>query len=321
MRNKTFLLSWWQTTSMKNTLLTFLILSCMHLHAQETVTIKKGDIKNKGVLIATYDGKGGAFRLGNYGVFLPNSKDTSISLREYTHDFENPLFEEELFLYRVTFNGTPAQSIYIRPKPTTGKLLGKYYETYGRKLGKDVIEELFNDTVPVLLTDKGLDNDSVTAYIKRCAFDLDKLAGYVKSVEDTIAMFTKDPINRDKAAVPQFRQVNAGGMNDAMSASYTYEIYQGDVLLGRMIKRTKGGSFPSASYYFWKKVPPNNRLIGEPINYVPIAYIANASWINDLGSETLKIVVGKNHLKFQPKGSPMTAEMMLLNILIKNNYY
>lgn len=289
--------------------------------SQTTITIKKGDIKKDDVVIASYDGKGGAFKVARYWIGLPASTDTLITLNEYLYDFNNPLFKENLFLYKVVFKTKPGETFYIRPKPTKGKVFGKEYENYGRVFGKDVIEELFNDQVPLLVNDKGLDADSVQAFIKNNCFRLDIETAYVKVLEDTIGMLTKDTIARRRTEPVLLTLAKTGPMNDAISAQYTYDIVQDNVILGKVQKNQEGGSFPEVEYIFWKRAPLGSSFLGKAATYVPIAFVNKLSQSDAGKAKALTLVAGKGSVDFITPANAFNAEYFLANILIAHNLY
>src|SRR5688572_12067989 len=94
-------------------------------YGQKTIKVSKGKVKSGDEVIAEYDGKGSAFRMGEYTVTIPGTTDPIITLSEVDHYFNNPLLEEAHFLYQVKF--ATGQTFYLRPKPNTGKMFGQPY--------------------------------------------------------------------------------------------------------------------------------------------------------------------------------------------------
>jgi hypothetical protein len=276
-------------------------------YGQKAVKVSKGKVKSGDEVIAEYDGKGGAFRMGHYAVTIPGTTDSVITLSEVNYYFNNPLLDEVHFLYQVKF--ATGQSCYVRPKPSTGKLFGKTYETYTRKFGGDIIEQIFNDTIPLVIENKALNKETVDKVIARIGYPYETEIAGAKALEDSIDMYAKQPIARDTKKPVSLQLIP----NLSVNGSNCFAIIQDNQIIGRVYKYTDD-RMPQASYQVWKKAPAGAVLQGKPVDFVPVVITQNLSYNMDKKYEATK-VVGKEKLGFTT-ASQVSAEYDLVNVVI-----
>jgi hypothetical protein len=276
-------------------------------YGQKTVKVSKGKVKSGDEVIAEYDGKGGVFRLGHYAVTIPGTEDSIITLSEVDHDFNNPLLDEVHFLYQVKFS--TGQTFYLRPKPYIGKMFGKVYVNYTRKFGGDVIEEIFNDTIPLVIENKALNKETIDKVIARISYPYETIMANAKALEDSIDMYAKQPIARDTKKPVSLQLIP----NLSSSGSSWFAIIQDNQVIGRMYKFTDD-RIPQASYQVWKKAPAGAMLQGKPAEFIPIVITRNLSFNAKKQYEATK-VVGKEKLGFTT-ASQVAAEYDLTNAVI-----
>lgn len=299
-------------------LLPLALLVCTSAFGQSPLTIKKSNIIRDEKPVAAFDGKGGIFRTGRFGVFLPNSKDTLIALEEFIHQYKNPLYPEPLFLYKVDFKTGKHQPVYVRLKKVQARVLGRDASGYTTKYGKDLIQDVVIENAPFVITESGLNNDSVTQYLKNHTFNLDSAILSAKLAEDTIALLSKEVIVRDTKKPVTFVLAEKGLMNDAMSATFTYQIFQDNVLIGKVFKYQRTDQFPRVEYTFWKRANGGSTFWGNKGGFVPLAYIERGSFFAG-ATQALTLVVGKKQLEFRTPENFVNGELFLTNFLIANN--
>ena len=285
---------------MKKSLFIALSLISITAFAQKKLTCKKGDIKQDGQLIAKYDGVGSMFKEVKLGVFATTSKDTIIRVTEVAFDAKNPLFPDPQYVYKVEFPNTQLSSFYVRnPK-----------NPHARHMERDVMEMLFNDSVPVLMSGNQLDQTAAEKFKSSFAYDFDNIVNYIKGVEDSLAIVSKGEISRDLSKQVSFKMVND---NSKMGeVDQVYEIYQDNVLLGRMVKKVMSGHFPKANYTFWKKINPVT-IGGIDMQHSPVAFCNSGASMLEIPVTT---VIGKQEYKI--KGAFNALEMQIASLLIQN---
>lgn len=268
--------------------------------AQKKITCKKGSVKQDGQLIAEYDGVGSMFKLVKLGVFAPGSKDTIIKITEESFDAKNPLWPDIEVAYKIEFKNSLLASFYVRNAKNPGT----------RFMERDVMEMLFNDTVPALMVQNKLDEPAVEKFRSRYSYDLDKVKKFVKEIEDTIAILNKAEIVRDVTKPVIFKVVN--NLSNQYEVNQVSEIYQDGVLLGRMLKKVTPGTFSKATYTFWKTIQPVT-VNGIDLKNSPIAYCSTGATEFDI---PVIAVVGKT--KFEIKGAYNALETQIANLLVRN---
>ncbi|MEO8406511.1 MAG: hypothetical protein ABI480_18005 [Chitinophagaceae bacterium] len=252
---------------MKNLLLPALLCMAIFSSAQKTIKVSKGKIKSGDEVIAEYDGHGSMFRNGSYTVTLPGSKDALITLEEVNHTFYNPLLDELHLFYQVKFS--TGDSFYVRPRPATGKAFGIAYVRYDRKVGNDIIEEIFNDTLPIVIENKVLNKEAVGKLIAKAnAYPFETIMANAKALEDSIAMYAKTPITRDIKKPITFQLI--GKPADATTTEGNwFTITQDSLIIGRLYKYLDE-QFNKVTYTVWRKAADGAVLQGRSVGFVPI---------------------------------------------------
>jgi len=285
---------------MRKSLLVFALCIAGSAFAQKKVTCKKGSIKQEGQLVAEYDGVGSIFKMVKLGVFAPGSKDTLIRVTEETFDAQNPLWPNTEVTYKVEFKNTSLPPFYVRNTKMPNV----------RFMERDVMEMLFNDSVPVLVSQNKLDEAAVEQFRKSYSYDLDKVKRFVKEVEDSIAILNKAEIARDITKPVSFKVVNDN--SNQFEVNQVSEIYQDGVLIGRMVKKVTPGQFSKATYTFWKKIEPVT-VNGIDMKHSPVAYCTSGSTPFDIPVIT---VVDKK--QFNIKGAYNSLETQIASLLVQN---
>lgn len=276
-----------------------LCLTVMTTMAQKKITCKKGDVKQDGQVIAEYDGVGSIFKMVRLGVFAPGSKDTLISISEENFDPKNPLFPDLEVAYKVEFKNTTQQPFYVH-NPKNPNV---------RYMERDAMEMIFNDTVPAMISNAKLDLDAVEKFRSTYAYDLGKVKDFVKAVEDSIAIINKIEIARDRAK-PVTLKIFADNSNQ-FETNQVFDIYQDNVVIGRVVKKVTVGSFPKASYTFWKHITPIT-INGIDMKHSPVAYCSSGATSFDI---PVTAVIGKTEYKI--KGAFNALETAIANLLVQ----
>lgn len=286
---------------MKRVLLLTLLCSGLVASAQKKVACKKGDIKADGQVIAQYDGVGSMFKEVKLGVFPAGSKDTIIRVTEVAFDPKNPLFPDREVVYKVEFKNSTASPFYVCNPRRKGT----------RFMERDVMEMVFNDSVPVLIAQNKLDEAAVEQFRSRYAYHFDEVIKFIKGVEDTLATLNSIAIERDLSKPTSLKIIS--DKSDQFETNQVFEIYQAGVLLGKVHKTVTGGTFAKATYTFWKKVPP---AVVDGIDlkgFSPVATCSTGSTVFDI---PVVAVVGKNEYKI--KGAFNALESQIINVLVSN---
>ena len=286
---------------MKKLLLLGFVCSAFAVSAQKKVTCKKGDIKADGQVIAQFDGVGSMFKQVRLGVFSPGSKDTLISVTEVLYDAKNPLFPDPEVVYKVEFKNSSASPFYVCNPRRKGT----------RFMERDVMEMVFNDSVPVLIAQNKIDESAVEQFRSRYAYHFDEVVKFIKGVEDTIAALNSIAIDRDQSKPATLKIIS--DKSDQFEINQVFEIYQGGVLLGKVHKLVTQGSFPKAKYTFLKKVPATVVDGIDLKGFSPLATCATGSTVFDI---PVVAVVSKNEYKI--KGAFNSLEGQIINVLVAN---
>jgi hypothetical protein len=292
---------------MKTYLCTLLLLTAGAATAQKTVTVKKGEIKVNGEVAATYNGKGGnAFRLGEFTVTIAGQDTACMKLEEDTWYFKNPVFDAAHNYYAIKAGG---QTFYYRSAPETKKFFGNTVVVHPRLKGSDIIDALFNDTMPAFIANKTLNLEAMKAWFEKNGYPREKIMAEVKEAEDAIQSIAATNVARD-TKTPLF--FNLQKTTEADLGNW-YAITQGGQVIGRLYKRIGNEAY----YEVWKKAPAGFMLQGKAAEFAPIVITGNlnsGSWQFDKKMEAIK-VAGKEKITFIC-GNPSGAENDLVNHLI-----
>lgn len=294
---------------MKKMFFSFLMLVCAAVNAQKNISCKKGNIKADEVLVGEYDGKGGIFKMFKLGVFAPGSKDTLISITEIAHDPMNPMFDAAT-VYKLDLTNSAKKVFYIKTP-----VLSRYME-------RDIMQLVFHDSLPLFLENGKINAEMLEKYRAKMEFGYEKVVGFIKEVEDSLKVFTDVPIKRDMSKPASLVKVNDKSLSIPGYAQYsdvneTYEIKQGDVLIGRLQKKVSGGSMSKASYTFWKYIGPQE-VKGIALKYAPVAITTISA--GEAFNVDVTLVIGKQTFKYKP-GAYNQQEYVLLNSLIAQGIF
>ncbi len=285
-----------------------LLVLCSFAYAQKTTVCKKGKIKVSDVVVGEYEGKGGVFKAFVMGVFPPASKDTLISVTSDYLELQDPMFED-VDIFRLNFTDANKTSIAI--VNTTGFRAGE----------RTAIDFIFNDTVPGLLNAGKLDADGISKFKAKYGFDIEAYTRLCKTTEDTLAKLSAAPIKRDAKKAFIFKKVvdNSTPPKPGQYYSYdeTFEIYQDNVLLGKMHKTLATGMSVKAQYTFYKSIP-YYVFNGTAVKYAPLA-VVNANSGN-MDAASAMVVYSKQWLPLA-KGSVNQLENNICQVLIDKGLY
>ncbi len=278
--------------------------------SQKNIIVKGGKIKANDAVVAEFDGKGGMMKVYRLGVFAPGSKDSILTVYEEMFNADYPLFNN-LRLYKLTFSDAGKTSFYIKKKEN------------GWTAEKGIMEQVFNDTLPLLLKDGKLDADALNAFKAKLSFDLDGYKNYLKTTQDSVATAVKNAvIKRDVQKPFVFKQVKDNLINTNKphfnDAELVYDIYQDNVLLGRMEKITHT-TITSTSYYTYYKYITPKTVNGIRIIYAPIATCVNEEGFS--GNKPVDVLLVNEGQTFSLKREPSNVmDLPILEALFAKGY-
>lgn len=278
---------------------------------QEKVTVKKGTIYADKLPIAEFDGKGSAMKSSNYKIKALKSDSVLITIIEREpQKLYNPLFTEpELHLYDLTFSSHPGKTFVLDVHPFISKAFGKTVVNYRSKWGSDLMEELFNDSVPLLISDGKLLVENVDKFISNVCYPYDQKMTEIKQLEDSIAIVSKNNISRDtKKPVSLQRITNTDG-----NLMEWYNIVQDNLVIGQLHQLKYPGQV-RAEFEIWKKVPSGTIIQKRNLEFVPIV-IAGIRGIDPKQEYLAVKVAGKERFTFK-SANPANAELDIINTMI-----
>ncbi len=286
-----------------------LLALCSFAYSQKTTVCKKGKIKVNDAIVGEYNGKGGVFKSFIMGVFAPAGKDTLISVTSDYLELQDPMFED-VDMFKLNFTDAAKTSISI--KNTSGY----------RASERTAIDFIFNDTVPGLLSSGKLDADGIKKFKEKYAFDFEGYRSQVKATEDTLTKLSAAPIKRDAKKPFIFKKIIDNSNTNAKYAQYndydeTYEIYQDNVLLGRLHKTLTTGMSIQAQYTYWKAIP-YYVMDGSLVKYSPLAILNTNS--GSLDAPAAMVIYGKQWLAVK-KGAYNQLEYNICQALIDKGLF
>jgi hypothetical protein len=268
------------------------------IFAQE-YNIKKGKITAGNSLIATYDGKGGIFALFNLTISSPANKPL-INLKEKYFDLENPMRRNCNRWIEITFLDNPE------------KKAAYHFLNENRYLEKDLLRLLFTNEKPSLVQGEAFNQQAVSDYMKANKYDFVADSIYIRQYEKENKERLLAQLSRDKKTPVELRYDSK--QEGDIETTYTHEVYQDGVLLGKVEKIVgtieTGGQ---ATYYiFWKRVLTPYTFEGEKMDVAMLGYLKAVS-----GSIEANLVLmadkSKNMIKIPDYSK---AEFQLVNWLI-----
>lgn len=280
--------------------------------SQEKVTVKKGTIYANKIAVAEFDGKGGAMKSANYKITPIKSDSVLITIKEKdTKALYNPLYPEQyLHMYDLTFATHPEKTFVLDVHPYISKFMGKVVVNYRSKWGSDLLEELFNDSVPLLISEGKLIAENVEKFIANVCYPYDQKMAEIKQLEDSIAIVSSSNIPRDIKKPVILQRITNPAAADYME---WYNIIQDNVVIGQL-HQLKIAAQLRADYEIWKKTTSGLMFQNKRFEYVPIAMIPIRSTNMKQEYEAIK-VSGKDRFTFK-SANPMAAELDIINTMI-----
>ncbi len=282
----------------------FALALCPSFLFAQKYTLKKGKITVDNSLIATYDGKGGIFSLFNLTISSPANKPL-INLREKYFDLENPLRRNCGRWLEITFLDNPE------------KKAAYHFLTENRLLEKDLLGLLFTNDKPSLVQGEAFNQQAVSDYIKDNKYDFVADSIYIRQYEKENKERLSAQLSRDKKTPFELR--NDSKQEGDIETTYTHEVYQDGVLLGRVDKIVgtieTGGQ---ATYYiFWKRVLTPYTFEGEKMDVAMLGYLKAVT-----GSIEANLVLMADKSKNKVKITDYSkAEYQLVNWLITSGVW
>ena len=267
--------------------------------------VKKGKVSVNKNLIATYDGKGSIFKLFDLTISSPAQKPL-IQIKEKWVDFKNPLHRDGIRWAEITFldNG--------------GKKMNYHFENNSRLIEKQLIGLLFKDSTPSLVQGEALNEQVMTDFITAHNYDFiaDSLA--IRKFEQENKDRIMEPLDRDKKQPVSLKFVSKNTTASGRGIEYTniYDIFQDNVLLGQVEKRTiPSVNFGTKAFYIvWKRVIAPYTYEGKTMKSGILAYLETDSPTFD---QELVLMTDKSQLKFKTSDHT-NAEYQIVNLLIVN---
>jgi hypothetical protein len=278
---------------MKKSLL-FLVtaLSVFGINAQ-TYSIKKGKISVDDIPIAKYDSKGGVFK--NLKIKITSlDEQPLINIEAFNHDFKNPLFSDDKRWLVISLQTNPERTFAYR--------LG------GPMSQKEALGQLFKDGTTSLIKDNKLNEAEIEKFIAANNYDFkaDSLAIIKMEEENRVRIKTRVP--RDTKQPVELRPAGTQG------ELHLFDIYQANVLIGRLEKRIRTNSMtPNYDYSVWMKTEPFT-FDGKQYAFSPVAFFEDASGTFD---NRVIFMINKSEEKFKtPGASYASAEYSFVTMLI-----
>jgi hypothetical protein len=279
--------------------LLFAIAWCPSFLFAQRYTIKKGKITADNSLIATYEGKGGIFALFNLTISSPANKPL-INLREKSFDLQNPMRRNCSRWIEVTFYDNPEKKAAYR------------FPTEYRYLEKELLGLLFTNNKPSLIQGEALNQQAVSDYMKANKYDFTADSIYIRQYEKENKERVVAPLSRDKKAPVEVRYDSKH--EDDTETTYTSEVYQDGVLLGKVEKivGTVAAGGQATYYIFWKRVLTPYTFEGEKMDVAMLAFMKAPT-----GSFDAELVLMADKSKNKITISDYSrAEVQLVNWLI-----
>jgi hypothetical protein len=275
------------------------LLSIFTLSAQK-YSIKKGKISADDVVIARYDGKGGVFKKLTIKI---NSVDDQplLHIEEDRYDFKNPILRGGRIYVTFTQPSNPDKKLYYRLKDAM--------------LEKELLNHIFKDGAPSIIKDNKLNEEELVKFVGTTPYDpvADSLS--IRKMEEENKARIAKLIPRDKTKPVELKPVGSKDKT-GISETFLYDIYQAQLLIGRVEKRVTQGMSTRVDYSVWMKSEPFE-FDGVKYNFSPVAYLDDASPTFDNEIIMLK---DKSEVKFKTPGNAyQSAEYSFVNWLISSS--
>lgn len=240
--------------------LLFAIAWCPSFLFAQKYNIKKGKITADNSLIATYDGKGGMFTLFNLTISSPVNKPL-IHLKEKYFDLQNPLRRNTNRWIEVTFLDNPEKKAAYR------------FPTEYRYLERELVGLLFPNDKPSLIQGEAFNQQAVSDYLKANKYDFVADSIYIRQYEKENKERVLAQLSRDKKVPVEVRYDSKH--EDETETTYTHEVYQDGILLGKVEKivGTVAAGGQATYYIFWKRVLTPYSFEGEKMDVAMLAFM------------------------------------------------
>lgn len=290
------------------------LISSAVVNAQKIIEVSKSDIKENNQKIADYDGKGGILSNNRYiWVLSPGTTDTLLTITPIIQEFENPLFETDIF-FKMNFHDA-AHSVFLLRNPPGWGAVGE----------RKILSLIFNDKNPKLIEAGKLSDAGIAAFKTQVAFDYDKLMESDKQIKEQVQKLNGQVVARDKTKplsqdlTSDKKLIQKLHVVDAYVPMQRIIITQDGKRIGIYEKEVTGGSFAKASYRIYKFISPIT-ISGVQITALPIAVSQTAPGVTstNTGNEiTIKLIGTGKEIKIPPAAYDM-AGTGILNALIAN---
>ena len=288
-----------RSSKMKEVMWAVLLLAiAMNVGAQK-IKIDNGTVMMDKVAVLKVEGKVGLFKAMNL-TYKSMEDQPVLSIREKVFNYFLPTYEP-LNFYDITFHQADQRMSFV----AKGRLISE----------KKVSQWLFVEMTPSLLKDNKIDSTTVNAFIK--ANDANE-----KINRDTLDYIAFEAALRDqlRANLPRdySKSVNfLAGKSEGFygGASTTFNIYQGDAVIGKVVREIKHATPQNeVQFTIYKKLatPINER--GQMVDYGVVAFTEmsggtkDITTIQDKKTHRLDYFIGEN------------SYQQLVQFLIKNSY-
>jgi hypothetical protein len=216
------------------------------------------------------------------------------------YDFDNPLLPDGRAYLTFTQPSNPGKAVQYRLPRTMNE--------------KEVLMHMFNDGVPSLIKDNKLNEAEFTKFIGAVPYEFTADSLAVRKMEEENKARIAKLIPRDKTKPLELRKVEVKEKN-AVSETIVFDIYQAQLLIGRLEKRITQGMSQRVDYSVWIKSDPFV-FDGKQYSFSPVAYFENAS---DTFDNEIIMMKDKSEVKFKTPGSLyQSAENSFVNWLISS---
>jgi len=290
---------------MKTTSLLFAFACITSLSFAQKYEVKKGKIALDKNVIATYDGKGSILRMFDLTISTPGLKPL-ITLKEKYYEFKNPLRRNGDRWIDITFLGNPE------------KKMGYHFKNDMRLIERDLVGLLFKDGATALIQGEELNAPAVDDYIKTNNFDFVADSIYIRNFEKENREHIIEPLSRDKSLpvkvifVDKSRDVNS----DNEDYTYTYDIFQDDVLLGQVEKTISHplGGGTKVFYQILKRSLTPYTVDGKQMKFGILAFVQTDS---PTFEQELILMTNKNTMKYKTPDHT-ESQHQIVNLLVTN---
>lgn len=268
------------------------------LNAQK-YSFKKGKITADAVVIAKYDSKGGVFK--KLTIKFASTDDQQILYMEgQRYDFDNPFLPDGVAYLNFSQPSNPGKTIQYKLPRVMNE--------------KEILMHLFKDGSTSFIKDNKVDEEEFSKFVGATPYNFTTDSLAVRKMEEENKARIAKLIPRDKSKPIELKKVDIKDKN-AVSETIVFDIYQAQLIIGRLEKRITQGMSQKVDYSVWIKSEPFV-YEGKQYNYSPVAYFENAS---DTFDNEVIMMKDKSEVKFKTPGSMyQSAEYPFVNWLISS---